>query len=200
MPAETQTANDTTTARDQATQTFDEVVQHARTPLLAALGAGDVAAQTMRDTLEKVRTQLNERAETARQDLPNDLNELRDKLDPAELRKLVDTYTESARQLYSYLAGRGEETWNRLQTEPRVQQVRDRVGTAQDKVDDAVGEVRDLADDVLGTVTPTNGSEEAAESDRSKESTDSKTKSTNSGKQSQAKSTNKTKSSTSTED
>src|SRR5699024_8691662 len=95
MPAETRTTSEERNdAREQASQAVESVVQHARPPLLAALGASDLAAQTVRDTFSKVRAQLNERTETARQDLPSDLTELREKLDPAELRRLVDAYTE----------------------------------------------------------------------------------------------------------
>jgi len=160
MPAETRTTSEERNdAREQASQAVESVVQHARPPLLAALGASDLAAQTVRDTFSKVRAQLNERTETARQDLPSDLTELREKLDPAELRRLVDAYTESARQLYGYLTDRGEQALDRLQAEPRVQQARDGVETAQDKIDDAVGEVRGLADDVLGAA-PTGGTVE----------------------------------------
>ncbi|GAB2757701.1 hypothetical protein GCM10027174_37390 [Salinifilum aidingensis] len=172
MPAETKTTTDATSGPAGAAQTLGSVAQQARTPLLAALGAGDLAAQALLERLEKVRAQLSERAESARQDLPNDLDELRGKLEPAELRKLADQYAQSARQLYGYLADRGEEALDRLQTEPRVQQVRERVETAQGKIDDAVGEVRELADDVLGTVTPSRAdsgeqADQAAEEDSS---------------------------------
>lgn len=164
MPAETKSTTDTTNAPSGGAQSLGSLAQQARTPLLAALGAGDIAAQSVLERLEKVRTQLSERAETARHELPNDLDELREKLDPAELRKFVDQYTHSALQLYSYLADRGEETLDRMQAEPRVQQVRERVETAQGKIDDAVGEVRELADDVLGTVSPARAdSEEQAD-------------------------------------
>ncbi|GAA4858863.1 hypothetical protein [Saccharopolyspora cebuensis] len=137
---------DATKVREQAQQAVGGAVEQARTPLLAALGAGDLAAQTLLDAVQKVRTQLNERAEAAQRDLPTDLGELRGKLDPAELRKRVDSYTRSARELYDYLAERGGETLDRIQAQPQVK-------VAQDKVQDTAEDVRDVADDVLGKVT-----------------------------------------------
>ncbi|MFI0470610.1 hypothetical protein ACH347_41665 [Saccharopolyspora sp. 5N102] len=162
MPAFPKT-DDVNKVREQAAHALGEAVEQARTPLLAALGAGDLAAQALLEAVNKVRTQLNERAEAARQDLPADFGELRDKFDPAELRKRVDAYSQTAKNLYDYLAERGEETLHRLQDQPQVKKVWDQVGTAQGKVEDTVDEVRDLADDVLGKVSrPFGKTEEAA--------------------------------------
>lgn len=161
MPAFPKT-EDVTKVREQAGQALEQ----ARTPLLAALGAGDLAAQALLEAVHKVRSQLNERAEAARQELPNDLGELREKFDPAELRKRVDAYSQTAKQLYDYLAERGEETLHRLQDQPQVKKVWDQVGTAQGKVEETVDEVRDLTDDVLGKVSrPFGKTEEAPEAE-----------------------------------
>lgn len=135
--------------REQSDQSTGTTMEQARTPLLAALGAGDLAAHAVADTVHKVREQLNERAESARagvNDLPQDLDELRGKLDPAEVRKLVDSYTQSAVQLYGYLAERGEDALGKLRSQPQVQR-------AQERFEGAVGDARDLADDALGKVT-----------------------------------------------
>ncbi|PKW13063.1 hypothetical protein [Saccharopolyspora spinosa] len=161
MPAFPKT-EDVTKVREQAAQALGEAVEQARTPLLAALGAGDLAAHALLEAVNKVRSQLNDRAEAARQELPGDLGELRDKLDPAELRKRVDAYSQTAKQLYEYLAERGEETLHRLQDQPQVKKVWDQVGTAQGKVEETVDEVRDLADDVLGKVSRPFGKAEEA--------------------------------------
>ncbi|MEV0049741.1 hypothetical protein AB0H34_04495 [Saccharopolyspora shandongensis] len=162
MPAFPKT-DDVNKVREQAAHALGEAVEQARTPLLAALGAGDLAAQALVEAVNKVRTQLNERAEAARQELPGDFGELRDKFDPAELRKRVDAYSQTAKNLYDYLAERGEETLHRLQDQPQVKKVWDQVGTAQGKVEDTVDEVRDLADDVLGKVSrPFGKAEEGA--------------------------------------
>ncbi|MFR9730348.1 hypothetical protein ACL03H_14060 [Saccharopolyspora sp. MS10] len=139
---------------NQSGPALNEAAEQARTPLLAALGAGDLAAQTIADTLAKLRTRLNDSASGV-SELPHDLKE---RFDPAELRKRVDAYTQSAVQLYGYLAERGETTFERLQSQPQVQQ-------AWSQLDSAVGDARGLADDVLGKVTRTTRSwgEKAAE-------------------------------------
>ena len=102
MPATT----DKKTNTNDRNQFFGEAAELARTPLLAAIGAGDLAARAVVESLTKLREQVNERTEAARTDLPRDFGQLRERLDPAELRKRVDSYAESARQLIDYLAGR----------------------------------------------------------------------------------------------
>lgn len=161
-------SDDVQKAREQAVNALGGAAEQARTPLLAALGAGDLAAQAAYEAVQKVRTQLNERMDSAQQDLPADLTDLRAKIEPEQLRKRVDEYAESAKQLYGYLAERGEDTLDRLQVQSQVQQVRDQVGTAQDKVGETVDEVRDLADDVLGKVSSTSrvADEQAADAAR----------------------------------
>ncbi|GAA2783386.1 hypothetical protein [Crossiella cryophila] len=148
MPA-LPTAEDVRKATEQAAIVFNTAIEQARTPLLAALGAGDLAAKAVVDALTKARETVGERAEkatTAVNDLPAELGELRNKLDPAEFRKIVDAYTQAAQQLYGYLAERGEATLDKLRSNPQVQ-------TAQHRVEEAAAEVRELADDVLGKVT-----------------------------------------------
>lgn len=163
------TAQDMTKAREQAGQAIEGAVHQARTPLMAALGAGDLAAHAVADTVKQVRQQLNDSAESARAgvgDLPGDLTGLRSKLTSAELRKLVDTYTNSAVRIYGYLADRGENAFGRLQEQPQVQRAVNQVGTAQERFEGAVGDARGLADDVLGRVSTTTRSfgEKAARS------------------------------------
>ncbi|WP_051314151.1 MULTISPECIES: hypothetical protein [Actinoalloteichus] len=159
MPA-LPTAEDIDKAREQASAVVNEVLSQARTPLLAVLGAGDVAARTVRDALERARKELAERAEAAKDgigELQLDTGQWREKFDPAELRKLVDAYSEAAVRIYGTLAERGEETLGRLRAQPRVQQAFDQVGagvdTAQERVETVVEDVRELADDVLGKVS-----------------------------------------------
>jgi heparin binding hemagglutinin HbhA len=133
----------------------EQAVAAARTPLLAALGAGDLAAKAVIEALNKAR----ERAESAKSaaeaaDLKKDL---RDRLDPAELRKVVDAYTQSALNLYQFLAQHGEEALEKLKTQPGLQkalhQVEEAVETAQKRTGAAAADARVLADDVLGKVS-----------------------------------------------
>ncbi|MCP2166038.1 hypothetical protein [Goodfellowiella coeruleoviolacea] len=145
---------------DDVRKLSEQALAVARTPLLAALGAGDLAAKAIAEVLTKAKSRLAERADAAKaavDELPTDLGGLREKLDPAELRKLADAYTQSAVQLYQYLAEHGEETLDRLRAQPQVQQAIKQVGDAVDagrqRAETAAGEARDLADDVLGKVT-----------------------------------------------
>ncbi|GGP56738.1 hypothetical protein [Saccharothrix coeruleofusca] len=123
----------------------EQVAAAARTPLLAALGAGDLAAKAVIDALAKAKERA-EAARTAGRDLPTELKDLKEKFDPAELRKIVDAYTQSALNLYQYLAQHGEQALEKIKTQPQVQEALRQVDTATD-------EVRDAADDVLGKVT-----------------------------------------------
>ncbi|MEV0676634.1 hypothetical protein AB0I60_08920 [Actinosynnema sp. NPDC050436] len=132
----------------------EQVVAAARTPLLAALGAGDLAAKAVVEALNKTK----ERAEAAKTAAEGtDLKDLRDKFEPAELRRIVDAYTQSALNLYQYLAEHGQEALDRLKSQPQVQkalsEVEAAVETAQKRTGAAASDARDLADDVLGKVT-----------------------------------------------
>jgi heparin binding hemagglutinin HbhA len=138
----------------------EQAAAAARTPLLAALGAGDLATKAVIEALTKAKTQFDERTEAAKtavDELPSELSGLREKLDPAELRKLVDAYTQSALHLYSYLAEQGEQTLEKLRSQPQVKKALDQVegvvDAAQKRAESAAEDARELADDVLGKVT-----------------------------------------------
>ena len=72
-------------------------------PLLAALGAGKLASKAVNDALGKARSRYSETNESVRksveearknfEDLPSEISSLTGKLEPAELRKLLDEYT-----------------------------------------------------------------------------------------------------------
>lgn len=142
----------------------EQAVEALRTPLLAALGAGDLATQAVRDAVNKTRTRVNEGADAAKgavDELPRDIAGVREKLDPAELRKLVDEYTEAAQKLYQKLADQGEGTLTKLRTQPQVRraldQLEEAIATLQERVSGVVGaaagDARELADEVLAKVT-----------------------------------------------
>jgi heparin binding hemagglutinin HbhA len=138
----------------------EQAANAARTPLLAALGAGDLATKAVIEALTKAKTSFDERTEAAKSavdELPTELSGLREKLDPAELRKLVDAYTQSALHLYSYLAEQGEATLEKFRAQPQVKKAIDQVegvvDAAQKRAESAAEDARELADDVLGKVT-----------------------------------------------
>jgi heparin binding hemagglutinin HbhA len=145
---------------DDMRKAGEQAVEALRTPLLAALGAGDLATQAVRDAVNKTRTRVNEGAGAAKgavDELPRDLAGVRERLDPAELRKLVDEYTDAAQKLYQKLADQGEDTLSKLRSQPQVSkaldQVEEAIATLQERVGDVAGDARDLADEVLAKVT-----------------------------------------------
>ncbi|HET6289837.1 MAG TPA: hypothetical protein VFG15_24220 [Amycolatopsis sp.] len=135
-------------------------LDQVRTPLLAALGAGNLAGQAVVGAVSKAKERVFEGSETARkniEELPHDVEGLREKLDPAELRKVIDEYTEAALKLYGKLAESGEQAWDKIATQPQVkkaiEQLEEALSTAQDRVEDATSEARERIDTVLGKVT-----------------------------------------------
>lgn len=149
MAALLPTTEDVKKAREQAVAVLNTAADSVRTPLLAALGAGDLATQAVIDAVTKART--------ARESVPSDLAGLREKVDPAELRKLVDEYTEAAQKLYHKLADQGEDALTKLKADPRVgkaiDQVEEAIATLQERVGDVAGDARELAEEVLSKVT-----------------------------------------------
>jgi heparin binding hemagglutinin HbhA len=140
------TIDDVRKASEQARALMSTALER---PFLAAVGAGDVATQAVLEALANARKQVTDQ-------MPNDVTELRDRLDPAELRKLVDQYAEAAQKLYQYLTEHGEETLDRLRSQPQfkkaVEQFDQAAQAAQQRAESAVGDARELADEVLGKV------------------------------------------------
>jgi heparin binding hemagglutinin HbhA len=134
------TTEDVRKAGEQVSAAVTAILEQAKTPLLAALGAGDLAGKALTEALARARTQVNERAEAARTAV-DELPGLREKLDPSELRKLLDTYTSAAANLYSYLAEHGEETLDKLREQPQVKVVLEQVGDLQHRADDVLGSI-----------------------------------------------------------
>jgi heparin binding hemagglutinin HbhA len=137
-----------------------KAVEPVRTSLLAAVGAGDLVAKAVLDTVNKAKTNVTEGAEAAQkaaQNLPTDVSTLREKLDPAELRKAVDEYTEAAVKLYRKLAEQGEEAVEKLKAQPQVRKIVDQleeaIEAAQARAGDVATDARELAEDVLAKVT-----------------------------------------------
>jgi heparin binding hemagglutinin HbhA len=134
------------TKTDDVRNIANTVVEQLRTPLLAALGAGNLAAEAVSDYVGKARERVTEGSEAARksvEELPSEVSSLRERLDPAELRKLIDEYTEAALKLYNRLAETGEQTFDKFLAEPRVKAVIDQlegVSTeARERIEEALG-------------------------------------------------------------
>ncbi|OLT44190.1 hypothetical protein BJF85_20115 [Saccharomonospora sp. CUA-673] len=143
--------------------------EQIKTPLLAALGAGNLASKAVNDALGKARSRYSETNESVRksveearknfEDLPSEISSLTGKLEPAELRKLLDEYTEAALKLYRRFAESGEETWDKFIAQEQVKKATDQIGetfqTVQTRVDEATSDVRKGIDEVVSKVTST---------------------------------------------
>jgi heparin binding hemagglutinin HbhA len=134
-------------------------IEDLKAPLLAAVGAADLALATvneivasLRERAEEARTDANTRVEEARtnltklqEDLPGQVTELRERLNADELRKAAEGYADSATATYNKLVARGEAALERLRSQPAIEEAANRVESVTDQ---AV----ELTQDALGTV------------------------------------------------
>ncbi|MFF5986073.1 hypothetical protein [Prauserella flavalba] len=148
------------TGSEDVRKVLNTAFEQVKTSLLAALGAGQLAGQAVTDAVGKARERVSESSEVARrniEELPSDVETLRERLDPAELRKLLDEYTEAALKLYHKLAESGEQTWEKFLAQPQVkknvEQLEEVLHTAQGRVDELSHDVRERVDEVLTRVT-----------------------------------------------
>ena len=135
-------------------------IDDLRAPLLAALGAADLALATvnelitdLRERAEETRSDTRSRVEGSRaritklqEDLPEQLRELRERFTPDELRKAAEGYLEAATSRYNELVERGEAALDRLRSQSSFE---DASARAQASVDQAV----ELTQEALGTVS-----------------------------------------------
>ena len=134
-------------------------VEDLKAPLLAAVGAADLALATvneivasLRERAEEARTDATARVEERRarlsklqEELPSQVGELREKLSSEELRRAAEGYAEAATAQYNKLVERGEEALTRLRSQPAIEEAASRVESVTDQ---AV----ELTQDALGTV------------------------------------------------
>ena len=131
-------------------------IEDLKAPLLAAVGAADLALATVNEILGTLR----ERAELAgdrmddrraaltrlQEGLPKRTEELREKLSTEELRKAADEFFADATETYNTLVERGEAALERLKGQPEFKEAAERVETY---VDQAV----ELTQEALGNVS-----------------------------------------------
>ncbi len=134
-------------------------VDDLKAPLLAAVGAADLALErvneivaTLRDRAGEARTDAEARVEESRarltklqEDLPTQFGELRDRLTSDELRKVAESYAEAAQTRYNNLVERGEAALERLRNTNALEEGRERVERYSDQ---AV----ELTQEALGSV------------------------------------------------
>ncbi len=134
----------------------ENTIEDLKTPLLAAVGAADLALATVNEIVSTLR----ERAELAgeriddrraaltrlQEELPKRTGELRGKLTTEELRKAADEFLVDATETYNGLVARGEAALERIKGQPEFKGAADRV---EGYVDQAV----ELTQEALGNVS-----------------------------------------------
>ncbi|WP_068800113.1 hypothetical protein [Pseudonocardia sp. HH130630-07] len=137
-----------------------EQAEIVRTPLLAVLGAGDLAYSTVSRAVTDARATASKRAGEVQvrvQELPEELKELRGKLASENVRKQIEEFRSEVEGVYVGFAQRGEKAWGRLRKQPQVKQAIDTVEDLTEKldarVDGFVDETHEAATSALGTIT-----------------------------------------------
>jgi len=134
-------------------------IEDLKAPLLAAVGAADLALATVNEIVVTLRERAEEAAGEAKargevrrarltklqEELPTQIGELREKLSSDELRKAAEGYADAATTQYNKLVERGEEALARLRSQPAIEDAASRVESVTDQ---AV----ELTQDALGTV------------------------------------------------
>jgi heparin binding hemagglutinin HbhA len=122
-------------------------VDDLKAPLLAAVGAADLALErvneivaTLRDRAGEARTDAEARVEESRarltklqEDLPTQFGELRERLTSDELRKFAEGYAEAAQTTYNKLVERGEAALEKLRNANALEEGRERVERYSDQ-------------------------------------------------------------------
>jgi heparin binding hemagglutinin HbhA len=130
-------------------------IDDLKTPLLAAVGAADLALATVNELVVTLREQAGEARTTAssrvdetrerlnklQEDLPRRTEELRERLTSDELRKAAEGYLEVAQTTYQNLVERGEAALERLRNQRVLEQGRERVESYRELTEDALGSV-----------------------------------------------------------
>jgi heparin binding hemagglutinin HbhA len=134
-------------------------VDDLKAPLLAAVGAADLALERVNEIVTTLREQAGEARATAstraqerrarltklQEDLPTQFDELRGRLSSEELRKFAETYADAAQTTYNKLVERGEAALERLRSQPGFTDAANRVEGYTDRgvelTQDALGNV-----------------------------------------------------------
>jgi len=134
-------------------------VDDLKAPLLAAVGAADLALERVNEIVAALRERAGEarsdaetRVEESRarltklqEDLPTQFGDLRERLTSEELRKFAESYADAAQSSYNKLVERGEAALERLRNQPAIEEA---AGRVQSRTDQAV----ELTQEALGNV------------------------------------------------
>jgi heparin binding hemagglutinin HbhA len=134
-------------ATKKPAKTAQPTVDDLKAPLLAAVGAADLALErvneivaTLRERAGEARTDAESRVEGTRarvtklqEDLPTQFGDLRERLSSEELRKFAETYADAAQTSYNKLVERGEAAIERLRSQPALEGAAGRVEALSDQ-------------------------------------------------------------------
>jgi len=145
-------ADDTThehaadTAREHAAKGFDA----AKTPLMAAIGAGEYAvAAVTKAVTDAAKAVTDARARAADGGHPH-------RMTTDEVHKLMEDMRAQAEKVYGEFAARGEQAWEHMRTQPQWQQAVSTLKAYTDKLDahveSFVGDAREAGEKALGTM------------------------------------------------
>jgi heparin binding hemagglutinin HbhA len=140
-------------------KTTQPTADDLKAPLLAAVGAADLALErvneivaTLRERAGEARTDAETRVGETRarvtklqEELPTQFGDLRERLTSDELRKFAESYAEAAQTSYNKLVERGEAALERLRSQPALE---DAAGRVERYSDQAV----ELTQEALGNV------------------------------------------------
>ena len=143
----------------KAQKNTQPTVDDLKAPLLAAVGAADLALERVNEIVAALRERAGEarsdaetRVEESRarltklqEDLPTQFGSLRERLTSDELRKFAESYAETAQTNYNKLIERGEVALERLRNQPALEEA---AGRVQSRTDQAV----ELTQEALGNV------------------------------------------------
>ena len=134
----------------------DNNIEDLKAPLLAAVGAADLALATVNEILLNLRERAElagERVEDRRavltrlqERLPRSTDDIRDRLSTDELRRAAEEFFDDATETYNNLVERGEAALERIKGQPELREAADRV---EGYVDQAV----ELNQEALGNVS-----------------------------------------------
>jgi heparin binding hemagglutinin HbhA len=130
-------------------------VDDLKAPLLAAVGAADLALErvneivaTLRERAGEARSDAEARVEESRarltklqEDLPTQFGDLRERLTSEEVRKFAESYADAAQTTYNRLIERGEAALERLRNAPALEEGRGRVESYRELTEEALGNV-----------------------------------------------------------
>jgi heparin binding hemagglutinin HbhA len=174
------------------------VLEDARKPLFAVVGAGDLAvtrtASQLRDLPADYQTALDSRVkqvrtriEDLRTDVKTRIEDLRSKatelqgkatgtagkafVKPGDLRSMVESYLDKAKEVYEDLAARGEKVVTKVSDRPAVKSVIDRAETLFDRAGDAVEHAAETVETAEPATDSTTGKAPARKATARKAST-----------------------------